>query len=330
MALTAPIVNGEIQDTSASQDSLASKGSGNSNSSLDKDAFLQLLVAQMKYQDPLEPTSNTEFISQFATFSELEEMQNIRLSMDIQRAQDLVGKEVIVRSTNSRTGNTTYKSGIVDYIVVESGKAYLAIEDEKYSLDDLDTVVDKTYSDSYKKAESFVANLAKLPGVETLTTDYMEDVFELKETYEAMTDYEKSFIAEDVVKLLDKYVTKMEDLMSLEGLTYEKEEVPTTEDLLQDLLDKIDKIISDVGNIASGSDKDDAGSVDDETQGSGSTDDETQGSGSVDDETQGSDSVDDETQGSGSTDDETGGTESSGSDSDSGSEESSTGEAGGE
>ena len=34
------------------------KKAGNSN--LDKDAFLQLLVAQMKYQDPLEPTSNTD------------------------------------------------------------------------------------------------------------------------------------------------------------------------------------------------------------------------------------------------------------------------------
>ena len=35
---------------------------------LDKDAFLQLLVAQMKYQDPLEPTDNTQYVSQLASF----------------------------------------------------------------------------------------------------------------------------------------------------------------------------------------------------------------------------------------------------------------------
>ena len=36
------------------------------SSTLGKDDFLQLLVAQMKFQDPLEPTSNTEYIAQYA------------------------------------------------------------------------------------------------------------------------------------------------------------------------------------------------------------------------------------------------------------------------
>jgi len=45
------------------------------SSTLGKDDFLQLLVAQMQYQDPLEPTSNTEYIAQYATFSEVEQIQ---------------------------------------------------------------------------------------------------------------------------------------------------------------------------------------------------------------------------------------------------------------
>ena len=37
-----------------------------------KDVFLQLLVAQMRYQDPNSPTSTTEFMSQTATFTQVE------------------------------------------------------------------------------------------------------------------------------------------------------------------------------------------------------------------------------------------------------------------
>lgn len=330
MGLIAPVVDGKLQDVTESQDSLASKGSGGKNS-LDKDAFLQLLVAQMKYQDPLEPTSNTEFISQFATFSELEEMQNMRLSMDIQRAQNLVGQEVLLRVTNSKTGNTSYVSGIVEYVKIENGKPYLAIEDQKYSLDDLELVVDEGYSKALSKATQFVNKLKSFPTVELLTTEYMKDVFELQETYEEMTAYEKAFIGEDVTALLDKYMKKMKDLMALEGLTYEKEVIPTTEDLLQDLLDKIDKIIGEMGSISGGSgsggadggegDTDGSGKVDGDggkgdTEDSGKVDgnggkDETGGSGSVDGDggsgdTEGSGNVDGDG-GSGSTDNTEGG-----------------------
>ena len=78
MALTAQFVDGKLLTQSqqnaqktaetGKNGKVAEKGSGGE---MDKDAFLQLLVAQMKYQDPLEPTSNTEYVSKYATFSEL-------------------------------------------------------------------------------------------------------------------------------------------------------------------------------------------------------------------------------------------------------------------
>lgn len=89
MALVAPVENGKIVET-ASQTSVK-KSTKSSKSGMDKEAFLQLLVAQMKYQDPLEPTSNTEYISQYAQFSQVEQMQNMSSSMDLQRASALVG-----------------------------------------------------------------------------------------------------------------------------------------------------------------------------------------------------------------------------------------------
>src|SRR5881397_3776962 len=47
-----------------------------------KSQFLQLLVAQLKEQNPLDPKDGTEFISQLAQFSSLEELINIRTAMD--------------------------------------------------------------------------------------------------------------------------------------------------------------------------------------------------------------------------------------------------------
>ena len=94
----AVVKDGQVVE-SASQSSV--KKATKSKNGVDKDAFLQLLVAQMKYQDPLEPTSNTEFISQYAQFSQVEQMQNMAATMELTRASSMVGKLVTVESTNS-------------------------------------------------------------------------------------------------------------------------------------------------------------------------------------------------------------------------------------
>ncbi len=47
------------------------------NSELDKDAFLQLMVTQLRYQDPLDPQDNSEYVAELAQFSALEQMTNV-------------------------------------------------------------------------------------------------------------------------------------------------------------------------------------------------------------------------------------------------------------
>ena len=47
-----------------------------------KNQFLQLLVAQLKGQNPLDPKDGTEFVSQLAQFSSLEELINIRTTLE--------------------------------------------------------------------------------------------------------------------------------------------------------------------------------------------------------------------------------------------------------
>lgn len=203
MALMAAVKDGQIVE-SASQSSL-NKANAKSTDGMDKDAFLQLLVAQMKYQDPLEPTSNTEYISQYAQFSQVEQMQNMAGSMDLQRASSLVGQEVYIKTTGS-DGTPKYIQGKVDYVVYENGEAFLAIDEELYSIDDLDTVADKEYLAAYDKATDFVTRIKKLPGLLSVGEQDVEEIEALQTAYQEMTEYEKRFIASDVVSDLSKYV----------------------------------------------------------------------------------------------------------------------------
>lgn len=201
--------NGKIVETD-SQNSLKNT-SKTSNNGMDKEAFLQLLVAQMKYQDPMEPTSNTEFVSQYAQFSQVEQMQNMSGSMDFARASSLVGKEVYIKTTGT-DGEPKYVKGKVDYVVYERGKAYLSINESLYSLDDLDTVVDKEYQDAYDKGYDFTLRLNKLPAVGGVDLTDADEIDELQKIYEEMNDYEKSFITEENAKKLKDYVAKIKEI----------------------------------------------------------------------------------------------------------------------
>ena len=75
LGLTAPIVDGKLdyKATSITEDKTARRGS----TDLGKDAFLQLLVTQMQNQDPMNPSTDTEYVAQLAQFSQLEQLQNL-------------------------------------------------------------------------------------------------------------------------------------------------------------------------------------------------------------------------------------------------------------
>ena len=136
------ITDGQIVDsTSSSKTSAVST----SESTIDSDTFLTLLVAEMQYQDPLEPTSNTEWVSQYATFTQVEQMNELTNQMSQSYASTLVGQEVIVIDDTSSTG---YTSGTVDYVYMEDGTPYLAVGDNLFTLDKVDSIVNSEYLDA--------------------------------------------------------------------------------------------------------------------------------------------------------------------------------------
>ncbi|MBQ4232051.1 MAG: hypothetical protein II699_02130 [Lachnospiraceae bacterium] len=111
---------------------------------LGKDAFLQLLVTQMKYQDPMNPSDSTQYMSQLAQFTSLEEMENLNTNFDKASAQNLVGKYVIMK-TQDATGKDDFISGLVDFTTMQNGKPFLSINGSLYNYQDLDSVVDMDY-----------------------------------------------------------------------------------------------------------------------------------------------------------------------------------------
>jgi len=98
------------------------------SSSLDKDAFLKLLVAQMKYQDPLEPTNNNDFIGQMAQFSSLEQSQNSNKAVRLNSANNMVNK--LVKASYKADDSTETKEliGLVEKVMVKNDDIYLTID----------------------------------------------------------------------------------------------------------------------------------------------------------------------------------------------------------
>ncbi len=185
----------------------------NNNSSVSKEQFLQLLVAQMKYQDPLEPMDNTEYVSQLATFSELEQMQNISATSEMQRATGLVGNMVTINYTNPTTGAQSEVSGKVDYVTMSGSRVKVAVNDELYDLDDVVQVWDSEYADAVSIAKTFLAEYQTLPGVLNINAsnaaNYYKTIDDLNKVYNAMSLYQQSFISKEVTDGLKAYIEQM-------------------------------------------------------------------------------------------------------------------------
>jgi flagellar basal-body rod modification protein FlgD len=90
---------------------------------IDKDAFLKLLVAQLRYQDPLNPVQDRDFIAQMAQISSLEQTQNTAKLQRLGQAAALIGTQVQYLNAARQSLIT----GNVDEVKVIDGEANLVI-----------------------------------------------------------------------------------------------------------------------------------------------------------------------------------------------------------
>ncbi|MCW2503396.1 MAG: flagellar hook capping protein [Actinomycetia bacterium] len=75
------------------------------NTTLDKDSFLKLLVAQLKYQDPSKPMDSSAFMAQTAQFTQVEKLQELATNQqNVLDAQLMVGASNMIGRQVSYTG----------------------------------------------------------------------------------------------------------------------------------------------------------------------------------------------------------------------------------
>ena len=109
-------------------------GKGPSNE-LGKDDFLKLLIAQLTHQDPTNPMKDTEFVSQLATYSGLEQQMTMNKNMETlimqqsmttaAQATSLIGSII---SYTDEDGN--YRMGQVAFLDITGGEISLILNDE--------------------------------------------------------------------------------------------------------------------------------------------------------------------------------------------------------
>jgi flagellar basal-body rod modification protein FlgD len=123
-----------------------SRISGRNTGDLGKDDFLNLLVTSLRYQDPLNPTDDKEFIAQMAQFSALEQMQNLNTSFTATKAYSLIGKGVLANMRDPSTGEITEVSGDVTSVTYTGGKYFVVVRGIEVPVEDIIEVTEGTYA----------------------------------------------------------------------------------------------------------------------------------------------------------------------------------------
>lgn len=97
----------------------------NSNSGMDKNAFLKILSAELSNQDPSNPADSTQYVAQMAQFTSLEQMSNLNTTSTFNSANSLIGKEVATRVIDDN-GNPYI--GVVKAVTQKNGDSILNVQ----------------------------------------------------------------------------------------------------------------------------------------------------------------------------------------------------------
>lgn len=154
---------------------------------LDGDAFLMLMLEQLKNQDPMNPMDNSEMLAQQAQFTQLTELQKLNETMNqsnmIQQANSLVGKTVQIVDPNNPARLIT---GLVTSANFTSDSATITVNGKEYPLGLVAAITDGAPASD---AET-IANkkLSELNGAQGITEGYIYVTVQDKKYQKTNTD----------------------------------------------------------------------------------------------------------------------------------------------
>ena len=103
---------------------------------LDKDAFLMIMIEQLKHQNPMEPVDSDKFLSQMAQFTIMEQLLNLNQSFEammkmqkINNAAVMIGKSVKIATEEGLI------EGTVEKVAVRDDKVQVVVNNIHYDMD---------------------------------------------------------------------------------------------------------------------------------------------------------------------------------------------------
>ena len=110
---------------------------------LDGDAFLMLMMEQLKNQDPMSPMDNTEMLAQQAQFTQIQELQKLNSTMNqntmVQQASSLVGKTVQLIDPNN---TSRVINGVVTSANFNGNETSITVNGKEYPLGLVTSITD--------------------------------------------------------------------------------------------------------------------------------------------------------------------------------------------
>lgn len=109
----------------------------NNSSTLDMTEFLKLLTVQLSSQDPLDPTSDSEFFAQLAQMGTVQGVEGIQNTMQVTQAASLMGKTVTGITVDPATGASVSVTGTVTKLTISNGQYLLDVKGKNGAITEL-------------------------------------------------------------------------------------------------------------------------------------------------------------------------------------------------
>jgi len=149
MATTVGGTSASSSSNATSNSGLASKATAGLGQDLGGKEFMQLLVAQLRAQDPLDPVKNENFIAQLAQLSTVDEIQKLNSSFNdllslqqLTQGSSLIGRSVVYETpSTSKDGVPTKTTATIQGLDIKDGKVQLKADGKSVPLSQVRSVL---------------------------------------------------------------------------------------------------------------------------------------------------------------------------------------------